>query len=96
MRPDQAARYGRQILLEGVGERGQDRVLAAVAAVGGEGLGHRVASLYAQRAGFSAIVPGPLPGDPPELMGHTAPAHVLAGSRAALAAFVAATKDDNG
>lgn len=89
MRPDQAARYARQILLSGVGPEGQERVLAARASVAGEGLEHEIASRYARRAGFGEVTAGPIVIDEPSL-GHEAPRRVLAGSRAALRAFRAA------
>ncbi len=81
-------RFVRQVLLPEIGEPGQRRIAAATASVGGEGLAHEVATLYATGAGFAAIAPGPIDVTalaPPSIV-TTAPARaVLAGARAALA-----------
>ena len=89
MRPDEAARYARQILLEGVGVVGQERVLEATAAVGGEGLEHLVAIRYARRSGFARVTAGSVEVND-EVVRHPVAARFLAGSRAALVAFVSA------
>jgi hypothetical protein len=88
MSPGEAARYARQILLVGVGESGQERVLAARAPVGGPGLAHEIATRYAGRAGFAKVIAGPIPSeDDAEIVRHEAPRRVFEGSRAALAVF---------
>lgn len=84
---DALARFGRQILLPGMGEEGQERLARATAFVAGEGLAHEVACRYAERAGV-AVAPGPIDRDalaPSALVKHPAPRAMLAGSRAALA-----------
>ncbi|MEQ9324897.1 MAG: hypothetical protein RIF41_37365 [Polyangiaceae bacterium] len=87
MRPADQGRYARQILLAGVGIAGQARVLSGTAAVTGEGLAHEVATLYATRAGFGELAAGEIALDAAAVVRHPAAAGVLAGSRAALAAF---------
>ena len=84
------ARFARQILLGGVGRAGQARVLLASAHVGGDGFAHRVAERYALRAGFAAVLPGAIDCEalaPRAVVTTEAARAVLAGSRAALAAF---------
>lgn len=84
MTPEQAARYARQWMLPEIGAEGQRRILAAHAAVGGEGLAHEVARRYAERAGFCGILPGEIA---PGSLRHRGPRAVFAGARAALAAM---------
>jgi hypothetical protein len=89
-RGDFAARYARQILLAEVGSDGQRRIGESVAPVAGVGLCHRVAELYARRAGFAQVGPGAIDIDglaPADLVEHAGCRAILAGSRAALAAF---------
>ena len=84
------ARFVRQILLPEIGERGQARIGAATAAVGGPSLAHEVASRYAAGAGFAGVAPGEIDVDAlaPLQIATIAPAReVLAGARAALAAL---------
>lgn len=91
---DALARFGRQILLPGMGEAGQARLTRAVAEVDGAGLAHEVARAYATRAG-AIVAPGPIDREalaPAEIVAHDAPRAVLAGSRAALAVMRAATR----
>jgi hypothetical protein len=88
--PVEAARYARQILLAEVGVEGQARICAAEARVGGEGLVHELAESYAERAGFAAVLPGPVDVEalaPRRLIREPAARAVLAGARAALAAM---------
>jgi hypothetical protein len=84
------ARFVRQILLAEIGDRGQERIGAATAAVGGPSLAHEVASRYAAGAGFARIAPGEIDVDalaPPEIATSAPAREVLAGARAALAAL---------
>jgi hypothetical protein len=93
---DFAARYARQIMLAEVGAAGQARICAASAAVAGDGLAHAVAERYARRAGFAAVAPGGIDVDalaPRAIASVEAARQVLAGSRAALAAFRAALEE---
>jgi hypothetical protein len=84
-------RYARQIIVTGVGEDGQRRLLEAEAAVAGSGLSHEVATSYAARAGVARIVPGAIdPALAPSFLELEASRAVVAGSRAALAALRAA------
>lgn len=87
MQAAEQARYGRQLLLSGVGEAGQRRVIAGVARVAGEGLRHEIAMRYATRAGFGTVAAGTIDVDDEAPVTHAAAAAVLAGSRAALVAF---------
>ena len=100
---EQRRRFSRQILLAEVGEAGQLAILAGSAAVAGQGpradwaLRHQLASEYAGRAGFSQLPPAveqPLEAlAPAHLISQRGPAEVLAASRLALAAMVAAVSD---
>ncbi len=97
---EQRRRFSRQILLAEVREAGQVAILSGSAAVAGRGprddwaLRHRVAVEYASRAGFSQLSPAdeqPLERlAPTQLITQRGPAEVLAASRMALAAMVAA------
>lgn len=81
-------RYVRQMLLPEIGEAGQRRLIAATAAVSGEGFAHAVAARYAEAAGFGAIAEGAIDvaALAPEAIVKTAEAReLLAGARAALA-----------
>ncbi|MFO0553925.1 MAG: hypothetical protein U0271_36425 [Polyangiaceae bacterium] len=84
--------FVRQVLVAGIGERGQRAIAAATAPVAGPSLAHAIATLYAERAGFAVIGSGPDPlpdAGTPELA-LSAAIEVLAGSRAAVRALVAA------
>lgn len=91
-------RFLRQMLLAEVGETGQARIAAAVAAVGapsnaGPTLAHDVASRYARGAGFARVEAGAVDVDalaPVAIVRVAAAREVLAGSRAALASMRAA------
>jgi adenylyltransferase/sulfurtransferase len=93
--PEHKARYARQILLAEIGPLGQERLLAARAAVAPPGgpstpLAHEIATRYAERAGFGSVVPGSIDHEtlaPDEAVRHPAAKAVLAGSRAVLAAM---------
>ncbi|APR81366.1 Hypothetical protein A7982_06713 [Minicystis rosea] len=81
-------RFLRQVLLPEIGEAGQRRLSASVAAVGGDGLAHEVAARYAEGAGFASIAPGPVDVEalaPAAIVKNAEARAVLAGSRAALA-----------
>ena len=83
-----SARFVRQVLLPEIGAPGQQRIEAAVAAVGGHGLAHEIASRYASGAGFGGVSPGDVDVDalaPAALVSHEPARQVLAGARAALA-----------
>ncbi|HMI86144.1 MAG TPA: hypothetical protein VK550_18745 [Polyangiaceae bacterium] len=82
-------RYARQMLLAEIGEEGQRRLGAAVAAVQGDGLGHEIATSYARRAGIGAMAPGTIDEArlAPSFLEYAAPRKVVAGSRAALSAL---------
>jgi hypothetical protein len=83
------ARHLRQILVAGIGERGQELLAGAEAEVEGTGLSHEVAARYARGAGFARLAPGTIDEAalaPPFVRAPAARA-VLAGSRAALAAI---------
>lgn len=84
-------RYARQMIVAGVGEDGQRRILEAQGAVAGVGLSHEVATSYASRAGITRIAPGEIdPALAPEFLELAAPRAIVAGSRAALAVLRAA------
>jgi hypothetical protein len=88
-------RYLRQVLLAEVGPAGQRRLASATARLAGEGLAHEVAATYAARAGFARVVPGAL-GEraaPSGVVVEPAADAVLRGSRAALAAILAAARE---
>ena len=88
-------RYLRQVILVDVGPSGQRRIAEARAAVGGEGLGHAIATRYAERAGFAEVTPGAIDSqDEDRVVATSAPAAVLAGSRAALRAILAAVRGE--
>ena len=94
-----SARFLRQELLPEIGERGQRRLSASSAAVGGAGLSHEVAARYALGAGFGDVTPGPLDLDAlaPAALVKSGPAReVLAGARAALAAMRRALDEGEG
>ena len=82
-------RYARQMLLAEIGEEGQRRLEAAVAAVEGEGLRHEIATTYARRAGIGRVTPGPIDEQclAPSFLEHAGPRAVVAGSRAALSSL---------
>ena len=87
------ARFVRQVMLSEIGVAGQAAIEASDAAVGGPGLAHEVASLYAQAAGFASVSEGPIDVAmlaPQTIVTQEAPREVLAGARAALAAMRAA------
>ena len=86
------SRFVRQMLVAGVGEAGQDRIGAAIAEVGGEGLHHEVATAYARRAGVAEVVAGAIDETAlaPPFLTHPAARAVVAGSRAALGVLRAA------
>jgi len=89
------ARYGRQILLAEVGREGQARLKHGVARVGGETLAHRVAALYAERAGFATIEEAPIDVEslaPPSSCARSVTREILAGARAATQAFRETTR----
>lgn len=91
--PEDFARYGRQILLAEIGVEGQRRLKHARAFVGGDGLAHRVAVRYAERAGFSGIEKGSVSIEalaPFPIVSFAAAREVVAGARAALEALRAA------
>jgi threonine dehydrogenase-like Zn-dependent dehydrogenase len=77
------------MLLVEIGEDGQRRLGAAVAAVAGNGLTHAIATAYAERAGIGKVVAGAIDEArlAPAFLQHAAPRAMVAGSRAALAAF---------
>jgi len=77
------------MLLVEIGEEGQKRLGAAVAAVSGEGLRHEVATAYAERAGMGTVAPGAIDESSlaPSFLEHAAPRAVVAGSRAALSSL---------
>lgn len=84
------ARFVRQMLLPEIGIEGQARIGQATAAVSGASAAHAVARLYAEGAGFGAVVDGPIDVAalaPEALVSSPAAREVLAGSRAALAAI---------
>lgn len=92
--PEQRARYVRQVMLPQIGEKGQQRICASVAAVAapaeaeGEYNAHRVACLYAERAGFMATCSGTIAVEtlaPSSLLSHAAARQALAGARAVVA-----------
>lgn len=90
-------RHLRQVLLAEVGERGQARIDASTLALAGDGLAHEIASRYALAAGARALVPGLVDVDalaPVALCSNDAARAVLAGSRAALAALLAAARGE--
>ena len=78
-------RLERQIILAEIGLEGQARISAQEARVPTEasGLLGLVASRYASRAGFAALVPGDAE-DAPPFMEHAAAREVVAGSLSAL------------
>jgi hypothetical protein len=89
-------RFLRQVLLAEVGERGQARIGASTPGVAGEGLAHEVAARYALAAGARSVAPGPVDVDalaPVAVCSNAAARAVLAGSRAALAALLAAVRE---
>lgn len=90
----ESARTLRQVLL--VGEEGQTAIERATAACDGPTLAHTVARLYAERAGFAAVVPGPVVSSDaaPEL---ESPAcqQVLQGARAAMRAIRDALRSES-
>lgn len=81
------ARHLRQLLVAGIGERGQELLAAAEARVEGAGLSHEVAVRYARGAGFARVAPGAIDENAlaPAFVATPAVRAVLAGSRAALA-----------
>lgn len=82
-------RYARQMLVAEVGDIGQERLARATVALFGDGLAHRIACAYAERAGVGEIISGPLDEAalaPPFVM-NPATRAVVAGARAALAAM---------
>ncbi len=91
-------RYARQMLLAEIGEEGQRRLGATVAAVAGEGLGHEIATAYARRAGIGHLAPGSIDevGLAPSFLEYAAPRAVVAGSRAALSVLRAALLAERG
>ncbi len=86
------ARFLRQILVDGIGEAGQRLVSRASAPVSGSSAAHDVAALYARRAGFAELAPGPASFDElaPEWVMAPDARDVLAGARAATRAIVCA------
>lgn len=81
-------RYGRQMLLAEIGEKGQRLLAAATADLAGVGLDHEVAEAYARRAGIGDVVPGAIDGAlAPSFLENPAARAVVAGSRAALSAI---------
>lgn len=87
---EDSVRFARQTMLVEVGPVGQARVLAASAAVGGEGRFAQVAERYALRAGFAATTKSDVDRDllaPVALVRSEGARDVLAGARAALAEF---------
>lgn len=89
-------RFSRQTLLAEIGESGQARIESGVAAVGGTGLAHEIASAYATRAGIGRVVDGPLAEGCPAWVEDDAARAVVAGSRAALAALRAVLAIESG
>ena len=88
MTPEQAARYGRQILLAELGVEGQARICATTAPVGGATFAHEVAARYAERAGFASVTPGVIDLDalaPPGIVQRPEARAVLAAARVVLA-----------
>jgi hypothetical protein len=87
-------RFQRQIVLREVGYGGQARLGAATARVPAAGLRGEVASLYARRAGFGAVVAVEAEGagvpEAPSWVASPEAAEVIAGSLAALRAFASA------
>jgi molybdopterin-synthase adenylyltransferase len=65
MREDQIVRYSRQILLRGIGGRGQERLLATSVAVGSGGAAIGTAVAYLAASGV-AVLPANLPVTPSE------------------------------
>ena len=90
-------RYVRQMILAEVGDEGQARLEASTARVGGQGLGHEVASAYATRAGFARVDGGDIDENAlaPAFLHDRATRAVVAGSRAALAAMRAVLLDES-
>jgi hypothetical protein len=90
-----AERYLRQIVLVEIGEAGQRALEASTAPVLGTSAAHEVARLYAERAGFGRLDEGPADLDAASTgdvsLATPAARDVLAGSRAALRAILAAT-----
>jgi hypothetical protein len=86
------------VLLAEIGESGQARIESGVAAIGGAGLAHDIATAYATRAGIGRVVDGPL--EPrvlaPAFVEEEAARAVVAGSRAALAALRAVLGIESG
>ncbi len=90
LEPQQAARYGRQILLAEIGRVGQARICSATARLAGEGFAHIIAERYADRVGFAGTREGLIDVErlaPSEVLQEPAARLVLAASRAALAAL---------
>ena len=93
-------RFLRQVILVEVGPAGQRRIARATAALAGDGLGHEIAARYAARAGFARIEPGAVDALDADALAARAivtnePAReVLAGSRAALRAILAAARGE--
>ena len=90
-------RYLRQVMLPQIGVAGQRRVGAAVARVGAAGAAGEIASRYALAAGFARVEPGEVDVGalaPRDVATDEAARAVLAGSRAALRALLAAAKGE--
>lgn len=91
-------RFVRQVLLPEIGERGQARLAAAAAAVGGDGLAHEVAARYAHGAGFARVIEGRVDVEalaPAAVITTPAARAILAGSRAALAELRRAVAEED-
>ena len=91
------ARFERQMLLAEIGQKGQERLEKAAAALEGEGLCHEIATSYAVRAGIGRVRPGGIDVEAlaPSFVRGSATRAVVAGSRAALWALRAALADDS-
>jgi len=91
-------RYARQMLLAEIGEEGQRRLGAAVAAVAGPGLRHEIATSYARRAGIGDVAAGTVDESAlaPSFLELPATRAVVAGSRAALSVLRAAVLSQGG
>jgi hypothetical protein len=92
-----AERFLRQLVLPEIGQAGQRAIGAATARVLGPSGANEVARVYAERAGFEQLAEAPLPleaGVPGDWVETEAAKEVLAGSRAAARAIVAALARD--
>ncbi|HKQ67748.1 MAG TPA: hypothetical protein VJT73_00340, partial [Polyangiaceae bacterium] len=82
-------RYVRQTIVAGIGDDGQSRIERAEVALGGEGLRHDVATVYAVRAGVLRVVHGSIDESSlaPSFLENPAARAVASGARAATSAL---------